>query len=407
LNVAYITVSAPLGYGEKFIIDEVEEISNHCNSVIIFPIRKSTSKPFHNQGRNLHWEYLPFISWTTIKNGLTIFIKRPTTVLRIIFSIIKNSHSIKNFIKNIVVLPKALVISSEMSRMHIDHIHAHWETTTSTVGYICHEITKIPWSFTVHSGQIFWNNMIEEKIRTVEFCRVISIDRSKDILQITNNKYVNKLKIIHMGVKVPACYNFAEKSIRRGDSYNIVCVANLDRIKGHQYLIEAIATVEKVYNNIVCDIIGCGSELKKLKELVIKYNLKERVRFLGVIPNELILKYYEIGKYDLFVLPSIKIEEEKREEGIPVALMEAMSYGVPVISTNTGAINELIENNVSGILVNDKDSNALAEAIIMVAENTQKQLMLSMYERATIIQNFDIRKNSKYLYDEIGKEKKQ
>ncbi len=407
MNIAYITVSAPLGYGEKFIIDEVEEISKYCNSTIVFPIRKVTSKPFHAEGRNLSWKYIPLISWKTTINSFVIFIKNPIVVLKIFISILKNSHGIKNVIKNIVVLPKGLAIASEMSKNHIDYIHAHWETTTSTVGYICHRITRIPWSFTVHSGQIFWNNMIEEKIGTVTFCRVISIDRSKDILQITNNKYSNKLRIIHMGVKIPMYYKFAEKSVKASDNYNIVCVANLDKIKGHQYLIEAMIAVVESYNSVVCDIIGSGSELKKLRQLVISSNLEANVRFLGAIPNEVILKYYATGKYDLFVLPSIKIEEEKREEGIPVALMEAMSYGIPVISTNTGAICELIENNVSGILVNDKDSKALAEAIITVAENTEKQSMLSICGRATVIESFDIRKNSKYLYDEIGKEENQ
>jgi len=405
LKIAYITVSAPFGYGEKFIIDEVEEISKNYASVIIFPIRKIGEKPFHKSGNNLFWKYIPIISCRTIFYSIIIFLKMPIVVIKILFSIAKNSHSVKNFIKNILVLPKGLVIASEMLKLHIDSIHAHWETTTSTVGYICHKITKIPWSFTVHSGQIFWNNMIEEKIRTVKFCRVISIDRSYDILQIVDNKYSDKLKIIHMGVKVPPDYHFIEKSIKEEGNYNIVCVANLDKIKGHKYLIEAIAKIEKNYKNVRCDIIGCGKEMKNLKELVISNDLEGKIRFLGVIPNEEILNYYRIGKYDLFVLPSIKIEEEKREEGIPVALMEAMSYGIPVISTNTGAIGELIDNNVSGILVNDKDSKALAVAISQVAENKEIQIQYSSFGRSSIINAFDIKKNSKYLYNEIISER--
>lgn len=403
ISIAYITVSAPYGQGEKFIIDEANEMAKYCDHIIVFPIRKAASRPFHNEGKKLECKYISLFSYETIRNSIKVILKNQTQVKGILISFFRNSHSFKNFIKNIVVFPKALAISLEMSKMQIGHIHAHWETTTSTVGYVCHLITKIPWSFSVHSGQILWNNMIEEKIRTSKFCRVISIDRLKDILQITKNKYIDKLKVIHMGVKLSDIYNFSSNSIKDGNPYNIVCVANLDKIKGHKYLIESIAIVSKIYPNIVCELIGSGKEFKFVKKIINAYSLQHTVKLLGAIPNEIILANYKMNKYGLFILPSIRIEKEKREEGIPVSLMEAMAYGIPVISTNTGAINELVENGISGILVNDKDSRALAEAIMKIAEDSEKQLLFSNNEINRIKEHFNIQKTSKLLYEEITK----
>jgi glycosyltransferase involved in cell wall biosynthesis len=75
---------------------------------------------------------------------------------------------------------------------------------------------------------------------------------------------------------------------------------------------------------------------------------------------------YDQGKVDCVILPSIVTLTEK--EGIPVSLMEAMAYKIPVIATRTGGIPELLDNG-AGILVNEKDHVEMANSIIKLMED--------------------------------------
>lgn len=114
--------------------------------------------------------------------------------------------------------------------------------------------------------------------------------------------------------------------------------------------------MEFVYN-----IIGNGPLKEQLQRLVVKYDLTSNVVFHGVQSQETITSF--LNSADLFLLPSMTAVDGDME-GIPVALMEAMAVGTPVVSTYHSGIPELIEHDVSGFLVGENDSLALAEIIM-------------------------------------------
>ncbi len=87
----------------------------------------------------------------------------------------------------------------------------------------------------------------------------------------------------------------------------------------------------------------------------------------GQIKNEKLIELYKNKTVDVVVLPSINTSDGEYE-GVPVSLMEAMSYGVPVISTETGGIPELLENG-GGIMVKEKDPKGLADAVEKLIED--------------------------------------
>jgi len=108
------------------------------------------------------------------------------------------------------------------------------------------------------------------------------------------------------------------------------------------------------------------------------------VHFLGIrddIPELL-------GASDIFVLPSIR-------EGLPVAVIEAMAAGLPVVASNVGGLPDLIKHGVSGILFDKKDKQKFIEAIVMLANDQVLLHSLGFNAKEKVRMNFDVRKTMK------------
>jgi len=150
-------------------------------------------------------------------------------------------------------------------------------------------------------------------------------------------------------------------------------IANFYHTKGLQYLIEAARLLKEKNKNINFIIFGDGPEKKKLEKQIAESNLEKNIFLAGRIPSA--AQY--LAAFDIFVLPSVK-------EGLPYAILEAMAAGLPIVATNVGGIPELIENNVSGILVELKNPTAMAKAIENLVRDEDKQKNLAKNARRSI-----------------------
>jgi glycosyltransferase involved in cell wall biosynthesis len=387
MKLIYIVAQAPYGRGETFINDEMLSIKDKIK-LFIFP-RNPEKEVFHKEAKVLK-DYtirLPLINIRMFFYLLLFLILKPKT-WGIIINLFKHSRTKFILIKNLIVLPKGVYISKIINEMKIDHIHAHWGSTTSTIAYIVSQLTGIPWSFTLHRWDISENNMLKEKTRTAKFVRVISKDGYKEVLEIIGNEYKNKCVVLHMGVGIPKFIKSGKKTFERDkDGFNIAIPANLVEKKGHKYLIKAIETLKKKgYNNIKCHFFGDGLLREELEKIVNKMNMENFIVFKGAIPHEKLLELYSNREIDCVVLPSI-ITEDGEKEGIPVSLMEAMAYKIPVVSTNTGGIPELLDND-AGIMVEQKNSCELAEAIEVLIRDKELRFKLGEKGYKKVMEEF-------------------
>jgi glycosyltransferase involved in cell wall biosynthesis len=187
---------------------------------------------------------------------------------------------------------------------------------------------------------------------------------AEKIVKIYNGIDVNELKFFPKEEAREILLSKIPNSKLRIANFIIGCVANFYKTKGLPYLIKAakiISINQPNQHKSAFLIIGEGKERKKLESLIKKYNLENNVFLLGRIPDA----YRYLKAFDIFVLPSLK-------EGFPWIILEAMAAEVPIISTNVGAIPEIIENGVDGLLVEPKNSQALAKKIIWLIKNQEK-----------------------------------
>ena len=143
-------------------------------------------------------------------------------------------------------------------------------------------------------------------------------------------------------------------------------------------------------------LIGDGDDSQQILSLIEKLGLQNESNWLGTQPHHIVLEHYR--KSHLFVL-SCEIAENGDRDGIPTVFIESMAMGVPVVSTNISAIPELIENEVSGILVPPKNPEALADAMVRILGNEALRNRIAANARRKVKKYFD---NRKLILDMAG-----
>jgi glycosyltransferase involved in cell wall biosynthesis len=215
---------------------------------------------------------------------------------------------------------------------------------------------------------------------------VISRHGRDEILGILGVRECPKLLVMHMGTGVPE--RPADGPPERVKVFRIACIANLVEKKGHRYLIEACRLLRERGCRFVCHIVGDGPLRGELEALARTYGLRDVVHFLGPFPHDRVMKMFREHEIDLMALPSI-IDSSGELEGIPVALMEALAYGIPAISTETGGIPELLGDG-AGALVKPADAQALTDAIQRIMEDSEYRATLIETGYARVSADFNI-----------------
>jgi glycosyltransferase involved in cell wall biosynthesis len=164
--------------------------------------------------------------------------------------------------------------------------------------------------------------------------------------------------------------------------------------KGHDYFIEAARRVKKAYPEARFIIAGTGPREAALKERVKEEALQEYVLMIGHrsdVPDLL-------ASLDIYAQPSYA------NEGIPQSVIQAMATHLPVVSTDLGPLTEIVENNVNGLTVPVRDSEALASAIIKLLEDKELRGKLGANGRRKVEQSFTIERmldTTESLYREL------
>ncbi len=272
----------------------------------------------------------------------------------------------------------------------IQHIHAHFALLASRYAMLTSLVSGIPFSFTAHAHDIFMDDvadLVEAKCRYAKFVVTISDYNKRYLMQKFDSLAGDKIHVVHCGVDAGLLDMTALRN-SAGGSFRILSVGRLVKQKGYEILIRALGMVRTRLGRgapFLGRLIGDGSERGRLQTLVQELSLTECVEFAGALDHGAVLR--ELGRADVFVLPCV-IESTGAADGIPVALMEAMALGVPVISTNISGIPELVKDG-GGILVQPGDVEKLAGAI-------QEMMRMSKGERAKIAE-----KGRRIIYNEF------
>ena len=197
-----------------------------------------------------------------------------------------------------------------------------------------------------------------------------------------------RVRVQHMGVDVNRI-PFRPRTAPADGIARIVTVARLSEKKGHAYAIDAVTQLLREDVKVQYDIVGDGELRADLEAQVRNANVGDAIRLTGPLPQAQVLDL--LDQSHVMLLPSVTAADGD-QEGIPVALMEAMASGLPVVSTLHSGIPELIDDGRSGYLVPERDVDALAARLRALIEHPELWPELGRAGRERVHDDFDLGK---------------
>ena len=257
-------------------------------------------------------------------------------------------------------------VYKEIKKCNADIVHAHGFKENFTAGLAARLCSKKVIRTHHGKGMVSGSGIrayiekINEKYLTNKIIAV-SEDLKKYLVDLGYDE--ERIKVIHNGVecqKKSSCRSTNLKKLFCTDSHKRVIgiVGRLVPVKNHRcFLDSARATLDR-FSNVYFVVVGDGPLMSELREYARVLQIEESVHFAGYVNN--VDEYLE--NFDILSFTSF-------HEGIPIAMLEAMCIGVPVVATKVGGVSEIIQHEISGLLVPNNDSKALSSAYIQLLSN--------------------------------------
>ena len=269
----------------------------------------------------------------------------------------------------------------------VRHVHAHYATYPALAAWIVRRLTGVPYSFTSHAHDLYVDqSMLARKVADAAFTVTIS-DFNRRFL----GPYGGAAEVVHCGVD-PDAMAFAPRTPPAEGPVRALCVASLQEYKGHAVLLDALA--RDGLGRVEVDLVGGGELREALEARAAALGLSDRVRFHGPLSAPRVAEL--LSAADLFVLPSI-VAADGQMEGIPVALMEALAHGLPVVTTRLSGIPELVRDGETGLLAEPGDPDALAGALRAVLADPGAARARAERGRALVEEQFDLRASARRM----------
>lgn len=380
---------------ETFILREIEELERQGQPVLVVPIARGHDRIVHEQARP--WThralYTSFLSRRVLRSNVSMLRRNPMAYLKLFFRLILGALiRPSTLIRTVAVFPKSVHLALILPGLGIRHVHAHFASHAATAAYIIASLSDITYSFTVHGPDVFVHRvLLRHKIEGARFIRCISTFNKAFLSGLYPALTEGKLRVVHTGVNPEVYERAAAASERKEGPVRILSVAALTPSRGFPFLIDACSRLAASGLDFECNIVGNGSLHEITEQWIARHGLDDKVRLLGTLPQHEVARL--MGETDIFVLPSI-IALDGQMDGIPLSLMEAMAAGKPVIGSSISGIPELVQNGVSGVLVDAASPARIAEAVRRLAADPDLRDRLGRAGQLRVRREFDVRQTA-------------
>lgn len=405
-RVAYMMSRFPK-LTETFILYEMIAMIEQGVAVELFPLLRERTNVMHPEAERFMEQahFVPFISWPIVRANVSYLRRKPGTYLATLGALLKgNWGSFRYFTGALGIFPKSVYFAAQMERLEISHVHAHFASHPAAAAYVIHRLTDIPFSFTAHGSDIHRDRtMLAEKVAEASFVVPISDFNKEVILNACDGRYAEKMTIIHCGVDTEHFRPGDEAVMADGRAaldetpaqpLTICCIGTLHEVKGQHFLLEACRLLKERDVPFHCHFIGDGPDRAALEMQSEQAGISDQVTFHGQQTRADVAAL--LRDANVVAAPSVPSSDGRRE-GIPVALMEAMSSGLPVVASRLSGIPELVEDGVSGLLAPPGDAVPLADALERLWHDPALRQRLGRAARQKILDEFDLQRNARRL----------
>jgi len=415
-SIAYILMEYPR-ISESFIINEIYQLEQMGTSLQLFSVKKPKDAKVHETVNKVRAPiiYLPSVTslsgtpfWRWLRTNLPAFLsahfaialRRPLAYLQVLGEALSmmwryrepgERHPRKVFFKEFL---QAGGIAHYIlnAKPYIRHLHAHFCHGTTTIAMFVSRLTGRPFSFTAHAKDIFLKSLnpgdlLQRKRRQASF--LVTCTNA-------NRHYLNTL--CPEGAPIYTIYHglapdvFSPTSVSPSQPPVILSVGRFVEKKGFSYLVEACRLLRDQGQAFQCHLIGdpgdtvTGDVTPSLRKMIETWNLEDVVHLKPSVTQEQLRLLYQ--ECTIFTLPCQILDNGDRD-GIPNVLAEAMATGLPVVSTNISGIPEIVKHGHNGLLIPQKNAQALAESLAELLRSPALRTSLGQAARETMCRIFD------------------
>lgn len=383
MKVLSITSSYPRYDGDPT-APFMESISRHVAARghevhVLLPANREWSRPATEGGVHFHpYRYSPLRSWTpwgyseSLEAGVKI--RRPLYALA-----------------PLVFLSALRASKSLLSRERFDLVHAHWVVPNGPIGALIARRHKLPLVISLHGSDISVaqrSGWIGRLTRS-SFARAAAVTApSEDLLERARGLGAKgHLEVIPYGADVsafaadPAAAARIREQLGLSANHTVVCaIGRFVHWKGFDYLIEAFAKASFALPQMRLVFVGDGDLREDLEARTRSLGVSQTVTFAGMASRNEMPGY--LAAADIVVVPSIHYDGYV--DGLPNVALEAMAAGKPLVATRVGGLPQLVQSGENGLLVDERDSDALADAIATLARDPDLRSRLGENGRTLI-----------------------
>lgn len=327
---------------------------------------------------------------------------RPWRVIKLwLFIVRRRDHRTRTWWGDRDLLFHSAQLAAAFAERGVTHVHAPWATRPALTAFVASRLIDAPFSAQARASEVNRRHELPglcDRIAHAEFIVANSAFIEGALRRAAVTPRISPIQVIYNGLDldqfVPASPNL---TVPR--PLNLLAVGRLVEPKGFRYLLLACHVLRTRGHQFTCEIIG-GSDPDdpitwiELRRILGELNLEDIVSFRGPATFSGVLS--ALARADAFILPCVEARDGSRDV-TPNALIEAMAMALPVVSTRTGAIPEMVDDEVSGLLVTAGDETALADALERLFRDPALRLQLGREAREKVKMAFDARTNARRL----------
>jgi colanic acid/amylovoran biosynthesis glycosyltransferase len=281
-------------------------------------------------------------------------------------------------------LLQATVLRHELDRAEIGHLHAHFATAAARLAHLVHLMDGPPYSVTAHAKDIYHRRArprrLRQKLGDAEFVATVSEANRAHLMSVLEGRgrvdvVPNSADLRRLG---------SPNGVRRCPGL-VLAVARLVEKKGLEDLVEACGLLTARGTQVRLEIVGDGPLRTQLERASARVGAD--IVFHGPLPQERVLPLY--ARAAAVCLPCVVVSTGDRD-GLPTSLLEAMALGAPVVTTRVGGIAELVVHEETGLLVPERDPEALADALERLLADDRLAIALAARARTHVEAHFSL-----------------
>jgi glycosyltransferase involved in cell wall biosynthesis len=385
-------------WSETFILREILALRERGVAVQIFSLKPPSETLVQDAAQALVSEVVyPPPSWRLPLMICRSFVADPLRLCRLLAGAGRAAFPLggREVAKALFTVLVAAYFADIARRSGVSHFHAHWATYPALAVRTIRMLSGIRYTLTTHAHDIFLPNPhLTDNLSDAH--KVVTISEYNRQFLMAAGTPADKIAVVPCGLDFR---EFTSSRVASSEPGAVVTIGRLDPIKGFTYLIEACRLLAARHVHFSCEIIGEGPLRPQLEQQIHAYHLQDRVHLLGALGQTRVREL--LSRSEVFVLPSVRTADGN-QDGIPVALMEAMALGLPVLSTQVSGIPELVLDGVSGLLVPPMDAAALADGIARLLADTALRQRLAASGRERVRARHDIVRSAERMQSVFG-----